>query len=67
MKIIKFDLPINGIKAKNLEELRDNITDEIVGLARSGQGGGCCGTQTRADLAAGRMVQESPTVFEAPS
>ena len=37
MKIIKFDLPINGIKAKNLEELRDNLTDEIIGLARSGQ------------------------------
>ena len=37
IKIIKFDLPINGIKVKNLEELRDNLTDEIVTLARSGQ------------------------------
>ena len=37
MKLIKFDLPINGIKVKNLEELRDNLTDEILVLARSGQ------------------------------
>jgi hypothetical protein len=37
MKLIKFDLPINGIKVKNLEELRDNLTDELVALARSGQ------------------------------
>ena len=37
MKLIKFDLPINGTKVKNLEELRDNLTDEILILARSGQ------------------------------
>ena len=37
MKIIKFDLPINGTKVKNLEELRDNLTDEILVLARSSQ------------------------------
>lgn len=37
MKLIKFDLPINGIKVKNLEELRDNLTDEILALARSSQ------------------------------
>lgn len=37
MKLIKFDLPINGTKVKNLEELRDNLTDEILVLARSGQ------------------------------
>lgn len=37
MKLIKFDLPINGTKVKNLEELRDNLTDEIWTLARSGQ------------------------------
>jgi biotin carboxyl carrier protein len=37
MKLIKFDLPINGGKVKNLEELRDNLTDELVALARSGQ------------------------------
>ena len=37
MKIIKFDLPINGAKVKNLEELCDNLTDEILLLARSGQ------------------------------
>lgn len=37
MKLIKFDLPINGTKVKNLEELRDNLTDEILTLARSGQ------------------------------
>ena len=36
-KLIKFDLPINGVKIKNLEELRENLTDEIVALARSGQ------------------------------
>ena len=37
IKIIKFDLPINGIKVTTLETLRDNLTDEIVQLARSGQ------------------------------
>ena len=37
MKLIKFDLPINGTKVKNLDELRDNLTDEILALARSGQ------------------------------
>lgn len=37
IKIIKFDLPINGIKVTTLETLRDNLTDEIVSLARSGQ------------------------------
>lgn len=37
IKIIKFDLPINGTKVATLEALRDNLTDEIVKLARSGQ------------------------------
>lgn len=37
IKIIKFDLPINGAKVATLEALRDNLTDEIVKLARSGQ------------------------------
>jgi biotin carboxyl carrier protein len=37
MKLIKFDLPINGTKVKNLDELRDNLTDEILMLARSSQ------------------------------
>ena len=37
LKPIKFDLPINGTKVKNLDELRDNLTDEILTLARSGQ------------------------------
>ena len=37
IKIIKFDLPINGTKVTTLEALRDNLTDEIVKLARSGQ------------------------------
>ena len=37
MKLIKFDLPINGTKARNLEELRENLTDEILALALSGQ------------------------------
>ena len=36
MKIIKFDLPINGIKVKNLDELGENLTDELVTHARSG-------------------------------
>jgi formylglycine-generating enzyme required for sulfatase activity len=35
-KPIRFDLPINGIKVKDLEELHDNLTEEIVTLARSG-------------------------------
>ena len=37
IKVIKFDLPINGIKVKTLDELRDNLSDELVTLARSGQ------------------------------
>jgi biotin carboxyl carrier protein len=37
MKLIKFDLPINGLKVKTLEELRNNLTDELIVLARSGQ------------------------------
>ena len=37
IKIIKFDLPINGSKVTTLEALRDNLTVEIVKLARSGQ------------------------------
>ena len=37
IKIIKFDLPINGTKVTTLEALLDNLTDEIVQLARSGQ------------------------------
>ena len=37
IKIIKFDLPINGTKVTALDALRDNLTDEIVPLARSGQ------------------------------
>ena len=37
VKIVRFDLPINGTKVKNLEELRDNLTDEILALARSSQ------------------------------
>ena len=37
MKKIKFDLPINGNKVRKLEELRDNLTDEILALARSSQ------------------------------
>jgi hypothetical protein len=36
MKIIKFDLPINGTKVPNLEGLRDNFTTEILGLHASG-------------------------------
>lgn len=36
MKIIKFDLPINGTKVRNLEELRDNFTTEILELHDSG-------------------------------
>ena len=35
-KPIKFDLPINGIKAKNLDELRDNITSELLNIGRGG-------------------------------
>ena len=37
MKVIKFSLPINGTSVNNLEELRDNLTDEILALARSSQ------------------------------
>ncbi len=36
MKIIKFDLPIDGMKVRNLEELRDHFTPEILELYRTG-------------------------------
>lgn len=36
MKLIKFDLPINGTKIRTLEELRDNFTTEILELHASG-------------------------------
>ena len=36
MKLFKFDLPLNGIKVHNLEELRDNFTTEILELHTSG-------------------------------
>lgn len=36
MKIIKFDLPLNGTKVHNLEELRDNFTTEILEHHASG-------------------------------
>jgi hypothetical protein len=35
-KIIKFDLPLDGIRAKNIEEIRDHFTLEILGHFRSG-------------------------------
>lgn len=35
-KLIKFDLPLNGTKIRNLEELRDNFTTEILELHASG-------------------------------
>ncbi|MBV5309934.1 DUF1566 domain-containing protein [Chromatium okenii] len=35
-KIIKFDLPIDGIRAKNIEEIRDHFTLEILDHYRSG-------------------------------
>ncbi|AFL72639.1 hypothetical protein [Thiocystis violascens] len=37
MKTIKFDLPINCMNAKSIEELRDNFTVEILDHYRSGK------------------------------
>ncbi|WP_295399646.1 hypothetical protein [uncultured Thiocystis sp.] len=36
MKMIKFDLPIDGVKVKNIEELREHFTIEILDHFRSG-------------------------------
>ncbi|AFL72640.1 hypothetical protein [Thiocystis violascens] len=36
MKIIKFDLPIDGVKVKTVDELRDHFTLEILAHAHSG-------------------------------
>jgi hypothetical protein len=36
MKLIKFDLPIDGTKVKDLEELREHFSTEILGHYRSG-------------------------------
>lgn len=36
MKIIKFDLPIDGVKVKTVDELRDHFTLEMLAHARSG-------------------------------
>ncbi|SHE80726.1 hypothetical protein SAMN02745117_00864 [Lampropedia hyalina DSM 16112] len=37
IKTIKFNLPINGKRVRNLEELRQNMTLEILGLHNNGQ------------------------------
>jgi hypothetical protein len=37
IKKIKFDLPIDGVKVKNLEELRDHFTVEVLELYREGK------------------------------
>ena len=36
MKLIKFDLPIDGTKVRNIEELRDHFNTEILDLHKSG-------------------------------
>ena len=36
IKTIKFDLPIDGVKVKNLEELRDHFTIEVLELYQNG-------------------------------
>ena len=36
IKTIKFDLPIDGVKVKNVEELRDHFTVEILELYQNG-------------------------------
>ncbi len=36
MKLIKFDLPLDGTKVKNLDELREHFTAEIIAHGRSG-------------------------------
>lgn len=36
MKLIKFDLPIDGVKVKNIEELREHFTVEIIEHYKSG-------------------------------
>lgn len=62
IKIIKFDLPINGIKAKSLDELRDNLSDELVALARSGQLGRWLASRKHEEIAqavAAAVVAES--------
>ena len=36
MKLIKFDLPIDGVKVRNIEELLDHFNTEILDLHKSG-------------------------------
>ena len=36
IKTIKFDLPIDGVKVKNVEELRDHFTIEVLDLYQNG-------------------------------
>jgi hypothetical protein len=36
IKTIKFDLPIDGVKVKNIDELRDHFTVEIIELYKNG-------------------------------
>ena len=36
MKLIKFDLPIDGVKVKNIDELREHFTVEILAYFRNG-------------------------------
>ena len=35
-KMIKFDLPIDGVKVATLDQLRDHFTTEIIAHFRSG-------------------------------
>ena len=51
MTTIKFDLSINGVKVKTLEELRENLTDELVMIARSGQLGRWLNSQSLSEEA----------------
>ncbi len=62
IKVIKFDLPINGIKVKTLDELRDNLSDELLALARSGQLGRWLASRKHEEIAqavAAAVVAES--------
>ena len=62
MARMKFDLPINGRKMTTLDHLKENMTVEIVGLARSGQLERWLRSQRRDGLAEAlaTLLQQSP-------
>lgn len=64
MKLIKFDLPLNGTKVRNLDELRDNATLELLHHYKTGLLAKFLQTRGRMDLASRLKDIEEPNEVE---